>query len=110
EEGEAAGKRRGGVARRGVKAFTYRDKGSLATIGRKAAVAQVHGAMLSGLLAWLAWLLVHLYFLMGPQNRFIVLVRWTVSFITRGRGARLITQTATPGDITHLAGTEGATQ
>src|SRR5262249_50945069 len=47
------------LARRPAKPFTYRDKGSLATIGRKAAVAQVHGAMLSGLLAWLAWLLVH---------------------------------------------------
>ena len=54
-------------------------------------MAQIHGATLSGLLAWLAWLLVHLYFLMGLQNRFIVFVRWTVSFITRGRGARLIT-------------------
>jgi NADH dehydrogenase len=79
-----------------VKPFTYRDRGSLATIGRKAAVAQIHGAMLSGLLAWLAWLLVHLFFLMGLQNRFIVFVRWTVSFITRGRGGRLIT-TATLG-------------
>ena len=98
------------LARRPAKPFTYHDKGSLATIGRKAAVAQVHGAMLSGLLAWLAWLLVHLYFLMGLQNRFIVLVRWTVSFITRGRGARLITETATPSDTTSLTGTEGATQ
>src|SRR6266568_6708242 len=79
------------LARRPAKPFTYRDKGSLATIGRKAAVAQIHGATLSGLLAWLAWLLVHLYFLMGLQNRFIVFVRWTVSFITRGRSARLIT-------------------
>jgi NADH dehydrogenase len=86
------------LAGRPAKPFTYRDKGSLATIGRKAAVAQIHGATLSGLLAWLAWLLVHLYFLMGLQNRFIVFVRWTVSFITRGRGARLITEAATPSD------------
>jgi NADH dehydrogenase len=98
------------LARRPAKPFTYRDKGSLATIGRKAAVAQIHGAMLSGLLAWLAWLLVHLYFLMGLQNRFIVFVRWTVSFITRGRSARLITETATRGDTALLAGTEGAMQ
>jgi NADH dehydrogenase len=95
------------LARRPAKPFTYRDKGSLATIGRKAAVAQVHGAMLSGLLAWLAWLLVHLYFLMGLQNRFIVFVRWTVSFITRGRGARLITETATLSDG---ASQDGASQ
>jgi len=98
------------LARRPAKPFTYHDKGSLATIGRKAAVAQIHGAMLSGLLAWLAWLLVHLYFLMGLQNRFIVFVRWTVSFITRGRGSRLITETATPGDTAPLAATEGVTQ
>jgi NADH dehydrogenase len=82
------------LAGRPAKPFSYRDKGSLATIGRKAAVAQIHGARLSGLLAWLAWLLVHLYFLMGLQNRFIVFVRWTASFITRGRGARLITEAA----------------
>ena len=97
------------LATRPAKPFTYHDKGSLATIGRKAAVAQIHGAMLSGLLAWLAWLLVHLYFLMGLQNRFIVFVRWTVSFITRGRGARLITQPATLSDTAPLTGTEGAT-
>jgi NADH dehydrogenase len=98
------------LARRPAKSFTYRDRGSLATVGRKVAVAQLHGAMLSGLPAWLAWLLVHLYFLMGRQNRFIVLVRWTASFITRGRGARLITETAMPGDTASLTGTEGATQ
>ena len=86
------------LAGRPAKPFSYRDKGSLATIGRKAAVAQIHGARLSGLLAWLAWLLVHLYFLMGLQNRFIVFVRWTASFITRGRGARLITEAATLSD------------
>lgn len=86
------------LAGRPAEPFSYRDKGSLATIGRKAAVAQIHGATLSGLLAWLAWLLVHLYFLMGLQNRFIVFVRWTVSFITRGRGARLITEAAALSD------------
>lgn len=76
---------------REVQAFVYRDKGSLATIGRKAAVAEIGRARLSGSVAWVAWLFVHLYFLMGMQNRLIVLVRWSVSFITRGRGARLIT-------------------
>jgi NADH:ubiquinone reductase (H+-translocating) len=86
------------LAGRPAKPFTYHDKGSLATIGRKAAVAQIHGATLSGLLAWMGWLLVHLYFLMGLQNRFIVFVRWTVSFITRGRGARLITEAAAVSD------------
>ena len=85
------------LAGRAAPRFSYRDRGSLATIGRKAAVAQTRRARLSGLPAWLAWLLVHLCFLMGWQNRFIVLVRWTVSFITHGRGTRLITWAGAPG-------------
>jgi NADH:ubiquinone reductase (H+-translocating) len=88
------------LAGRAVPPFAYRDKGSLATIGRKAAVAQIHRARLSGLLAWMAWLLVHLFFLVGLQNRFIVFVRWTVSFVTHGRGARLITAAGPPGQRT----------
>ena len=71
--------------------FRYRDKGNLATIGRAKAVADIKGLQLSGLLAWLAWLLVHLFYLIGFQNRLLVLIRWTISFVTRGRGARLIT-------------------
>jgi NADH dehydrogenase len=70
--------------------FRYRDKGNLATIGRAAAVADVHGLRLSGFVAWLTWLFVHLWYLIGFQNRLLVLIRWTFSFITRGRGARLI--------------------
>jgi NADH dehydrogenase len=72
--------------------FRYRDKGNLATIGRAAAVADLHFLRLSGFPAWLAWLLVHLYYLIGFQNRLLVLIRWSFSFITRGRGARLITE------------------
>ena len=70
--------------------FRYRDKGNLATIGRAAAVADIHGLKLSGFLAWMTWLLVHLWYLIGFQNRLLVLIRWSVSFLTRGRGARLI--------------------
>jgi len=70
--------------------FHYRDKGNLATIGRAAAVADVKGLRLSGFIAWLAWLFVHLWYLIGFQNRLLVLIRWTFSFVTRGRGARLI--------------------
>jgi NADH dehydrogenase len=70
--------------------FKYRDKGNLATIGRAAAVADLRGIKLSGLLAWLTWLLVHLFYLIGFQNRLLVLIRWAFSFITHGRGARLI--------------------
>jgi NADH dehydrogenase len=70
--------------------FRYRDKGNLATIGRKRAVADIGGVHLSGLAAWLSWLVVHLFYLIGLQNRLLVFIRWTVSFVTRGRGARLI--------------------
>jgi NADH dehydrogenase len=71
--------------------FRYRDKGNLATIGRAAAVADIKGVKLSGFLAWMTWLLVHLFYLVGFQNRLIVVIRWSISFATRGRGARLIT-------------------
>lgn len=93
------------LAGRAAPPFSYRDKGSLATIGRKAAVAQIRRVRLSGLLAWLAWLFIHLYALTGLQNRFIVFVRWTVSFITHGRGSRLITRAGAP---TAAAMTSGA--
>jgi NADH:ubiquinone reductase (H+-translocating) len=76
--------------------FHYRDKGNLATIGRGAAVADIKGLRLSGLVAWVTWLVVHLWYLIGFQNRAIVLLRWMVSFVTRGRGARLITEVSTP--------------
>jgi NADH dehydrogenase len=71
--------------------FRYRDKGNLATIGRARAVADVKGLHISGLLAWLTWLFVHLFYLIGLENRLLVFIRWTFSFVTRGRGGRLIT-------------------
>jgi NADH dehydrogenase len=76
---------------RDVPAFRYRDKGNLATIGRAAAVADIKGLKLSGLIAWMTWLFVHLWYLIGFQNRTLVLIRWGFNFTTRGRGARLIT-------------------
>jgi NADH dehydrogenase len=72
--------------------FRYRDKGQLATIGRAAAVADIKGVRLSGLLAWLTWLFVHLWYLVGFENRVLVFTRWAFSFATHGRGARLITR------------------
>jgi NADH:quinone reductase (non-electrogenic) len=72
--------------------FRYRDKGNLATIGRAAAVADIKGLKLSGFIAWLTWLLVHLFYLVGFQNRIVVFIRWAFSFATRGRGARLIVE------------------
>ena len=70
--------------------FHYLDKGNLATIGRARAVTDLHFLRLSGFPAWLTWLLVHIWYLIGFQNRMLVLVRWIYSFLTRGRGARLI--------------------
>jgi NADH dehydrogenase len=71
--------------------FHYLDKGNLATIGRARAVADLKGFKLSGFLAWTMWLLIHLWYLIGFQNRLLVFLRWAISFLTHGRGARLIT-------------------
>jgi NADH:ubiquinone reductase (H+-translocating) len=76
--------------------FRFVDKGNLATIGRAHAVAEIKGIQTSGLLAWLIWLGVHIFYLIGLQNRLLVLTRWAFSFLTRGRGARLITGGSTP--------------
>jgi NADH dehydrogenase len=71
--------------------FRYRDRGSMATIGRAAAVAVVGRLRLSGLTAWLAWLFVHIMFLIGFRNRFLVLFQWAWAYLSWQRGARLIT-------------------
>ncbi len=71
--------------------FHYKDKGSMATIGRSAAVADFGRMQLTGFLAWLSWLLVHIFFLIGFRNRFIVIFNWMWSYFTYQRGARLIT-------------------
>jgi NADH:ubiquinone reductase (H+-translocating) len=72
--------------------FRYVDKGNLATIGRSKAVADVKGVHLAGFPAWVVWLFVHLFYLIGFQNRLLVFLRWTISFLTHGRGARLIVE------------------
>jgi NADH dehydrogenase len=71
--------------------FRYHDKGNLATIGRRSAVADIRGLKLSGSIAWATWLLVHLWYLVGFQNRVLVFIRWSFSFFSHGRGSRLIT-------------------
>jgi NADH:ubiquinone reductase (H+-translocating) len=76
--------------------FHYHDKGNLATIGRARAVADLKGIHLSGPIAWVTWLAVHLFYLIGFQNRLLVLTRWAFSFFAHGRGARLITDAARP--------------
>jgi NADH:ubiquinone reductase (H+-translocating) len=78
------------------KPFRYRDKGNLATIGRARAVADLHTVRLSGFLAWVTWLVVHLWYLIGFQNRLLVMIRWAFSFFTRGRGGRVIEDMAPP--------------
>jgi NADH dehydrogenase len=80
------------------KNFHYLDKGSLATIGRAAAIAQRGRIHISGYFAWLAWLVVHVFFLIGFRNRIVVLIQWAWSYLTYERGARLITgETDLPG-------------
>jgi NADH:ubiquinone reductase (H+-translocating) len=88
----AAGAIRGRLDGRYVAPFRYHDRGVLATIGRGRAVAQIGRLRAHGAVAWVLWLLVHIAFLIGFQNRVIVLVRWAWNFATRGRGARLITR------------------
>ncbi len=79
------------LAGREIKPFKYVDKGNLATIGRARAVAEIKSVHFGGALAWLLWLGIHIFYLIGFQNRLLVLLRWSFSFLTRGRGARLIT-------------------
>src|SRR5947208_2095762 len=74
------------------KSFRYFDKGSMATIGRNKAVADLKFFHLSGLPAWLAWLFVHIIFLVGFRNRLLVLIQWAWAYLTFDKGARLITR------------------
>jgi NADH dehydrogenase len=76
--------------------FRYAHKGSLATIGRAAAIADFGRVKLSGFLAWIAWFAIHIFFLIGFRNRFVVLFEWAFSYLTFDRGARLIT-----GELPH---------
>jgi NADH:ubiquinone reductase (H+-translocating) len=82
------------LADRPTPPFHYHNKGTLATIGRAHAVADINGLRLNGRLAWIIWLVVHLSYLVGFENRMLVLLRWSYSFITHGRGTRLITNAA----------------
>lgn len=75
-----------------LKTFYYKDKGSLATIGRAAAVAHFRRFKLSGFLAWIMWLFVHIFYLIGFRNRVLVLFQWAWSYLTYQRGSRLITK------------------
>jgi NADH:ubiquinone reductase (H+-translocating) len=85
------------LAGRGHEPFRYRDKGTLATVGRAFAVAQIGAFRLTGLVAWLLWSFVHVVYLIGFRNRIIVMLEWTWAYFTYQRGARLIT-----GDVEDL--------
>ena len=93
--------------------FRYRDPGSLAVIGRNAAVADLRAVHFDGFIAWLLWLFIHIYYLIGFENKLLVMVQWGWNYFTRTRGAQLITgkapsplvelQTGADGDASPLA-------
>jgi NADH dehydrogenase len=78
------------------RAFTYWDKGQLAVIGRGRAVADIWKLHFGGFIAWLTWTFVHIFFLIGFRNRILVMIQWAWSYLTYGRGARLITTEVKP--------------
>lgn len=76
---------------RGLTPFRYRDKGVMATIGRRQAVCVIGGRQFRGFLAWFLWLTIHIWYLIGFRNKLLVLIQWAWSYLTFQRGARLIT-------------------
>ena len=78
------------IAGEKLRPFVYRDRGTMATIGRQAAVANIFGLQVNGFLAWLLWLGLHLVWLIGFRNRLLVLVNWGWNYLTYERAVRLI--------------------
>jgi NADH dehydrogenase len=78
------------------KPFVYRNLGNMAIVGRRAAISDLNWIRFSGVLAWLAWLFLHIFMLIGFRNRVVVLFEWAVAYFTFQRGARLITGTPEP--------------
>jgi NADH dehydrogenase len=79
--------------------FTYRDRGSMATVGRNVAVAQIGPLRLSGLIGWMAWLFVHLMSLVSFRNRLLVLIGWAWNYVLYDRPVRLIVSPTPPSEI-----------
>jgi NADH dehydrogenase len=79
--------------------FHYRDKGNMATIGRARAIAEIRGLKLSGFVAWWTWLFIHIFFLIGFRNRFVVLFTWAWAYFTYQRSARLILGSGRPRGV-----------
>jgi NADH:ubiquinone reductase (H+-translocating) len=94
------------IAGQPYETFRYVNKGMMATIGRSAAVAVVGRLRLSGFLAWMAWLLIHLILLVGFRNRLIALINWIWAYFTYQRGGRLILETPQVIELRRLARTE----
>ncbi len=92
--------------RKPIRPFRYRDYGSLATIGRHAAVAAIGKVRLSGFVAWLFWLFLHIFFLIGFRNRLVVLIDWAWAYVTFQRYARVMTGLSVPELRTREAGGE----
>ena len=87
--------------------FRYKDKGSLATIGRASAVAQIGARSHHGFFAWLLWWVIHIFYLIGFKNRFFVMLSWAWSWLTFQRGARLITGAVGPLPTVRGLGPDG---
>ncbi|WP_084448689.1 NAD(P)/FAD-dependent oxidoreductase [Desulfovibrio inopinatus] len=83
--------------------FAYNNKGSLAVIGRNAAVADVKGSQFTGFLAWILWLTIHLAYLIGFRNRLMVLINWGIDYLLKEKGVRVIL----PKDMKHIFGWDG---
>ena len=73
-------------------AFTYSHIGTMATIGRSKAIADFGIFRINGLIAWILWLFVHIYFITGFNNRFFVFLKWCIAYVTNKKGARIILQ------------------
>lgn len=84
--------------------FHYFDKGTLATVGRSFAIADIHGLKLTGFIAWVTWMAVHIFFLIGFRNRVLVMFQWAWAYLTYQRGARLITHIDDEDDNARVAG------
>jgi NADH dehydrogenase len=93
----------------GRAAFSYWDKGNMATIGRASAVAATKRVAVSGFFAWMMWWVVHIFFLVGFRSRVMVMLTWTWSWLTFQRGARLITGTIGPLPKVHMLDADGST-
>jgi NADH dehydrogenase len=91
--------RRRAEGRSSPKPLWYWDKGDLAVIGRGFAVADLRFWRSAGLLAWLLWASVHIYFLIGFANRFFVMLRWSIAFVTKRRGVRVFQSARSTDDL-----------